>query len=74
VPCQDDAGDSLGASDGLDRSGADGLERSGAVLAGAVLGTAGVDADGLVHAAAAIEPTRARASRILLIMSHSSGL
>jgi hypothetical protein len=73
-PGQEAAGDSLGASieglasgdDGLDRSGDDGLDRSGDVT-GAVLGTVVVElAPGLLHAA--IAPTRAKASRVLLNM------
>jgi len=81
-PGQEAAGDSLGVSieglasgddgldrsgdDGLDRSGDDGLDRSGDVT-GAVLGTVVVElAPGLLHAA--IAPTRAKASRVLLNM------
>jgi hypothetical protein len=72
---QDAAGDSLGASieglvsgdAGLDASGDAGLDASGLVT-GAVVGTPAGDvlAPGLLHAA--IAPTRAKASRVLLNM------
>jgi hypothetical protein len=74
-PGQEAAGDSLGASieglasgdAGLDSSGDAGLDASGLVT-GAVVGTPAGDelAPGLLHAA--IAPTRAKASRVLLNM------
>ena len=81
-PGQEAAGDSLGSSieglasgdDGLEASGDDGLEASGddgldasGLVTGAVVGRVVVElAPGLLHAA--IAPTRAKASRILLNM------
>jgi hypothetical protein len=79
-PGQEAAGDSLGTSieglasgdDGLDSSGDAGLVASGLVT-GAVVGTPAGDelAPGLLHAA--IAPTRAKASRVLLNMNQLLG-
>jgi hypothetical protein len=70
------AGDSLGSTDGLDRSGLDrsGLDRSGLVSTGGTEAPTDApdDAAGLLHAE--IAPIRANASRILLIMETLLGM